>query len=187
MEGAEAVAEVLFGEHNPAGRLPFTYPRHPNALDTYDHKFTQTLGHDVGRGEARFHPQFAFGDGLSYTTFAYSDLRLGGPTASPEDGQTVEVTVTNTGSRAGQHSVLLFVRQHYASLTPSVRRLRGFEKVDLAPGAFRTVRFTLSGEDLSFVGRDGSTLLEPGTFDVMMGDLTATFELVEPSGHTALP
>jgi beta-glucosidase len=183
MEGAEAIAEVLFGEHNPAGRLPFTYPRHPNALDTYDHKFTQTLGPASERGPGGFNPQFAFGDGLSYTTFTYSDLRLGSPTMGPDDEQTVAVTVTNTGDRAGQHAVLLFVRQHYASLTPSVRRLRGFDKIDLAPGDSQTVRFVLSGDDLSFVGRDGSALLEQGLFDVMVGDLEATFELISDGVH----
>lgn len=178
MEGAEAIAEVLFGEHNPAGVLPFTYPRHPNALDTYDHKFTQTLGPAFG-GDPGFNPQFPFGHGLSYTTFAYGDLRVSNPTVRPRDSQTVTVTVTNTGDRAGQHSVLLFVRQHYASLTPAVRRLRGFEKVDLEPGASATVRFELTGEDLGFVGRDGAALLEPGHFDVMVGDQLATFELID--------
>jgi beta-glucosidase len=178
MEGAEAIAEVLFGEHNPAGRLPFTYPRHVNALDTYDHRFTQTLGAAVDRSPTGFNPQFEFGHGLSYTTFAYSGLRLGSPTMASGGTQTVEVIVTNTGHRAGQHSVLLFVRQHYASLTPAVRRLRGFDKIELAPGASRTVRFVLSAGDLGFVGSDGKTLLEPGLFSVMVGDLEAAFELV---------
>jgi beta-glucosidase len=173
MEGAEAIAEVLFGEHNPAGVLPFTYPRHPNALDTYDHRFTQTLRPD-GRGG--YDPQFEFGHGLSYTTFAYSDLRLGSSTMGTDDSQTVAVTITNTGDRAGQHTVLLFIRQHYASLTPAVRRLRGFEKVDLAPGASQTVSFVITGEDLTFIGRDGAARLEPGFFDVMLGDLETTFE-----------
>jgi beta-glucosidase len=178
MEGAEAIAEVLFGEHNPAGRLPFTYPRHANALDTYDHRLTQTLGTGFDRTPTGFNPQFEFGDGLSYTTFAYSGLRLGSPTMDSGGTQTVEVQVTNTGPRAGQHSVLLFLRQHYASLTPAVRRLRGFEKIELSPGASQTVRFVLSADDLGFVGTDGKTLLEPGRFSVMVGDLEAVFELV---------
>ncbi len=187
MEGAEAIAEVLFGEHNPAGVLPFTYPRHPNALDTYDHKFTQTLGPATGNETSGFNPQFAFGHGLSYTTFSYSDLRLGSATVGSTDGQTVQITVTNTGDRAGQHTVLLFIRQHYASLTPSVRRLRGFDKVDLEPGASQTVSFALTSDHLGFVGRDGSVLLEPGPFDVMVGDLVATFELTGAGMHTLIP
>jgi beta-glucosidase len=178
MEGAEAIAAVLFGEFSPSGRLPFTYPRHPNALDTYDHKFTQTLHTGFDRGPGGFDPQFEFGHGLSYTTFAYSDLRLSNETMASGDRQVVEITITNTGNRAGGHAVLLFVRQHYASLTPYVRRLRGFEKKELAPGESQTVRFVLTRDDLSFVGRDGAALLEPGLFDVMVGDRTATFELI---------
>ena len=89
----------------------------------------------------------------------------------------VRVTVTNTGTRAGKESVLLFTRQQYAAVTPAVRRLRGFEKVDIAPGGSRTVRFTLSGDDLSYVGRDGRPVLEPGAFDVMVGGLTDTFRV----------
>ena len=177
MEGAEAIAEVLFGEHVPAGVLPFTYPRHPNALDTYDHKFTQTLPPASAETPGGFNPQFPFGHGLSYTTFEYGDLRLGAPAVGRRDVQTVEVTVTNTGSRTGRHTVLLFVRQHYASLTPAVRRLRGFRKIELAPGASETVRFQLSGADLAFIGRDGSPRLETGRFDALVGDLVATFEL----------
>jgi beta-glucosidase len=179
MEGAEAIAEVLWGEHNPAGRLPFTYPRHPNALETYDHRFTQTLHAASDGRHTGFNPQFEFGHGLSYTTFAYRGLRLDGLTMEPGGSQTVEVEVTNTGARAGQHSVLLFVRQHYASLTPAVRRLRGFEKIELAPGASATVRFVLTADDLRFVGTDGSAVLEPGAFSVMIGDLEATFELIQ--------
>jgi beta-glucosidase len=187
MEGAEAIAEVLFGEHNPAGVLPFTYPRHANALDTYDHRFTQTLGTSFDRSPGGFHPQFEFGHGLSYTTFAYSDLRVARETMAPGDNQVVEVTVTNTGNRAGQHAVLLFVRQHFASLTPPVRRLRGFDKLELQPGESRTVQFALTRDDLSFIGRDGSMLLEPGPFSVMVGELEATFELDKAPGHGRLP
>jgi beta-glucosidase len=187
MEGAEAIAEVLFGEHNPAGVLPFTYPRHANALDTYDHRFTQTLGTSFDRSPGGFNPHFEFGHGLSYTTFAYSDLRVARGNMAPGDSQVVEVTVTNTGSRAGQHAVLLFVRQHYASLTPPVRRLRGFDKLELQPGESRTVQFALTSDDLSFIGRDGSTLLEPGLFTVMVGELEATFELDQDRGPGELP
>lgn len=174
MHGGEAIAEVLFGEVNPSGRLPFTYPRHPNDLVTYDHKFTETLG---AEGAPGFRPQWEFGHGLSYTTFAYGDLRLGAERIGPADSLAVQVTVTNTGPRAGQEAVLLFTRQHYASVTPPVRRLRAFEKIALEPGASRTVTFTLPASDLRFVARDGRLVLEPGDFDVMVGGLKATFRL----------
>lgn len=176
MHGGDAIAEVLFGDVNPSGRLPFTYPRHPNALLTYDHRNTETLngGSPTVPG---FDPQWAFGHGLGYTTFAYRDLRLGRTEMGPADSVAVQVTVTNTGARAGTETVLLFTRQHYASVTPSVRRLRAFQKVSLEPGRSRTVAFTLGGDDLRFVGRDGRWVLEPGDFDVMVGGLTATFRV----------
>jgi beta-glucosidase len=160
MEGAEAIADVLFGDVNPSGRLPFTYPRYPNALVLDDHRFTETLDTGFDRQPTAFNPQFAFGSGLSYTTFAYSNLHV--------DGLTARVTVTNTGNRAGRDIVLLFTHQHYASLPPAMRRLTRFEGVDLAPGASRVVTFTLTRDDLAPV-------FEPGDFDVMVGNLTRTF------------
>lgn len=175
MHGGEAVAEVLFGETNPGGKLPFTWPRHANELVTYDHKFTETLSPRFeGQG---FRPEWPFGHGLSYTTFAYRDLRLDGERMDPAGRVTVRVTVQNTGERAGDETVLLFTRQHFASRTPYTRRLRAFEKVSLAPGESRTVTFTLSADDLRFAGADGRMVLEPGAFDVMVGGLTATFHV----------
>jgi beta-glucosidase len=175
MHGGEAVAEVLFGETNPSGRLPFTYPRYPNELLTYDHKATETLSPRFdGRG---FEPQWPFGHGLSYTTFTYRDLRMDAARMDPAGRIRVQVTVQNTGARAGDETVLLYTRQRYASRTPYTRRLRGFERVSLAPGESRTVAFTLAADDLSFTGPDGRMVLEPGEFDVMVGGLTATFQV----------
>lgn len=183
MEGAQAVADMLFGAISPSGRLPFTYPRFPNVLVAYDHMMTENIG-PSGEGDA-FNPQFAYGTGLGYTTFAYSDLTLGADSIAPADRLKVEVTVTNTGKRAGDDVVLMFTHQHYASLTPAVRRLRGFERVALAPGASRKVTFTLGADELSFVGRDGTPVLEPGAFDVMVGGLSKTFRVVGPATRSA--
>jgi beta-glucosidase len=180
MHGGEVIAEVLFGEFNPSGKLPFTWPRHPNALLTYDHRQTEALAPGNDRGPTGYNPQWEFGHGLSYTTFAYRDLRLSAERIGAADSLTVQVTVANTGERAGQETVLLFTRQHYASVTPAVRRLRAFEKVELAPGASRTVTFTLRPDDLRFVARDGRLVLEPGDFDVMVGGLKGTFRLTYP-------
>ncbi|HEX8358661.1 MAG TPA: glycoside hydrolase family 3 N-terminal domain-containing protein [Longimicrobium sp.] len=177
MHGADAIADVLFGDLNPAGKLPFTYPRHPNHLLTYDHVLTETLGPGMDRRPTAFNPQWEFGHGLSYTTFAYTGLRLAADEIAPGDSLTVQLTVTNTGARTGQETVLLFTRQHYASVTPPVRRLRAFQKIDLEPGASRTVTFRLSTDDLRFTGRDGRATLEPGAFDVMVGGLKATFRV----------
>jgi beta-glucosidase len=167
MEGAKAIADVLFGDANPSGRLPFTYPRYPNALVLDDHRYTETLDRGFDRKPDGFDPQFAFGTGLSYTTFTYSDLQV--------DGLTVRVTVTNTGARAGRDVVLLFTHQHYASLAPAVRRLARFASVDLAPGATSVVTFSLTRADLAYIGQDGRPVFEPGDFDVMIGNLTRTF------------
>lgn len=178
MHGGEAVAQVLFGEANPSGKLPFTYPADPNELLTYDHKFTETLS---PRFEgAGYRPQWPFGHGLSYTTFAYRDLRLSAAQMDTAGRITVLVTVQNTGERAGEESVLLFTRQHFAAMTPYTRRLRAFQKVRLEPGASRTVTFTLAADDLRYTGRDGRMVLEPGAFDVMVGGLTATFRVAAP-------
>ena len=176
-EGAEALAEILYGEVVPSGRLAFTYPDHPNDLVAYDHRYTEALGGGFDRQPDGFTPQFPFGHGLSYTTFETSGLALGADEVGTDDPVEVEVTITNTGDRAGRHSVLLFTRQHFASLTPAVRRLRDFTDVTLDPGASETVRFTLTPEDLAFVGRDGRLRLEPGTFSVFVGDQEATFRV----------
>ncbi|MBV9772867.1 MAG: glycoside hydrolase family 3 C-terminal domain-containing protein [Gemmatimonadetes bacterium] len=186
MQGGEAIADVLFGDWNPGGKLPFTYPRHANALMTYDHRYTEEInaaGTDRP-GPGGWDPQWEFGTGLSYTTFAYAGLELGAAEIGPDGRLPVRVTVTNTGTRAGQETVLLFTRQRYASLSPPVRRLRGFQKVSLQPGESRTVAFTLSADDLRYVGRDGKPVLEPGEFDVMVGGLTGTFRV---TGASAAP
>lgn len=179
-EGGTALAEVLFGETNPGGRLPFTYPRHPNALLTYDHKQTETYGPGFDRAPTGYSPQFAFGEGLSYTTFAYGDLRLSEGTIRPGGRVTATVTVTNTGTRAGTHAVLLFIRQHYARVTPAVRKLRDFERISLEPGASRTVTFSIPSEALTYVGHDGNPVYEPGRFDVIVQGLTAPLVLLTP-------
>ncbi len=177
-EGAEALAETLFGEVTPSGRLAFTYPDGPNDLVAYDRRHTEDLssGFSPAPGEG-YTPQFAFGDGLSYTTFAYSDLSVSADEVPGDSSLDVSVTVTNTGERAGRHAVLLFTRQHYASLTPPVQRLRDFDAVDLAPGERARVTFTLTPEDFAFVDRDGRRVVEPGTFSAKVGDQEVTFEV----------
>ena len=172
-EGGTAIADVLFGDVNPSGKLPFTYPRTPNGLISYDHKPFET--ENTAFGNMAFNPQFGFGDGLSYTTFAYSDLRLGKQTISVDEGLPVSVTVKNTGSRAGKEAVLVYVSDLVASISPPGRRLRRFAKISLDPGQSRTLTFTLRREDLSFIGADNKPTIEPGEFDVKIGNLTQRF------------
>lgn len=177
IEGAEAMAEVLFGEVNPSGKLPFTYAKAPYGIDLYDHKYTEELT-GWGRDSAAIAPLYEFGHGLSYTTFRYGPPTLARPAITARDQQAVQVTVTNTGDRPGDESVLLFVRQLYGSLTPAVRRLRGVERVTLAPGQSRAVTFTLGADELSIVGRDGRNALEPGEYEVQVGGGKASFRVL---------
>jgi beta-glucosidase len=182
MQGGEALAEVLFGEVNPSGKLPFTYPRNVNQLVPYDHRNTDEIGPD---GPTGFRPQWPFGTGLSYTTFAYADLKTGAPTLRPGGTLPISVTVRNTGEREGTETVLLYTHQRFAALTPAVRRLRGFQRVTLKPGESRTITFTLSTNDLTYVGRDGRPVLEPGVFDVMVGALKADFTVANTASMPA--
>jgi beta-glucosidase len=172
-EGGTAIADVLFGDVNPSGRLPFTYPRTPNGLINYDHKPFET--ENTSFGNMAFNPQFNFGDGLSYTTFSYSDLRLGKQTISANEELPVSVTVKNTGNRAGKEAVLVYVSDLVASLSPPGKRLRRFAKVSLAPGETRTVTFKLRREDLSFIGTDNKPVVEPGDFEIRIAGLTQKF------------
>ena len=165
-EGGTAIADVLYGDVNPSGRLPITYPRAPNALLTYDHRAFEEQ--DTSFGLTAFRPQFEFGFGLSYTTFEYAAL-----TATSANGQLpieVNVTVRNTGTRPGAEVVEVFVAQHVASITPPVKRLRRFVKIELGPGASQQLHFKLAKDDLSYVGAAGKPVTDPGIFTVMVGN-----------------
>ncbi|HEY6122539.1 MAG TPA: glycoside hydrolase family 3 N-terminal domain-containing protein [Pyrinomonadaceae bacterium] len=174
-EGGTAVADVLFGDFNPCGKLPFTYPRTPNGLINYDHKSFET--EDTAFGNMAFNPQFNFGDGLSYTTFGYSDLRVNKKTITVNDEVSVSVTLTNTGRVAGKESVQLYVSDLVASLSPPNKRLKRFAKIYLEPGQSRTLTFKLRREDLEFIGADNKAVIEPGEFEVKVGELSQRFVL----------
>jgi beta-glucosidase len=168
-EGGQAIADVLLGQENPSGRLPITYPRDPNALSTYDHKAFDEQ--ETSPGVKAFQPQFEFGFGLSYTSFEYSGLSVtptDGLLAAPTD---ISVTVRNTGNRAGAEVVQVYLSQKYASVTPPVKRLKRFVKVPLNAGESRTMRFHLTRDDLTFVGRDGKRTAEPGSYAVLVAGL----------------
>ena len=175
--GGEAIADVLTGAVNPSGRLPYTYPRYPNSLVPYHHKYTEEVKNPGETYSAHFDPQFEFGTGLSYTTFEYSQLKLSSPTLSPDGKITVELTLKNTGAMAGKHAVMLFVSDLYASTTPEVKRLRAFQKVELKPGEQKVLSFTLEPKDLAFVNSKLQRIAEAGEFTIQLGNLTANFTL----------
>ena len=165
-EGGQAIADALFGDINPSGKLPFTYPRTVNGLLSYDHRAFETQGN-----RSLLKPQFEFGDGLSYTTFGYSDLRLNKQVISVGDKLTVNVTLTNRGKRAGKEVVQLYVTDLVASIAPAGKRLRRFAKIYLEPNQRRTLNFSLRREDLSFIGNNNKPVAEPGDFEVTIGGM----------------
>lgn len=179
-EGGQAIADILFGDVNPSGKLPITYPTWPNRLFTYDHKAFETG--ELGTNTLDT-PQFEFGYGLSYTTFLYSDLQVTPQTASGDQKIHVEVTVKNSGDRAGKEVVELFLNERFASITPPLKRLKRFAKISLHPGESRRVTFELGPDDLSFTGADNKRVVEPGIFNVRVGDLQQVFETVPTGRH----
>lgn len=169
--GAQAIADVLTGEHTPGGKLPISVPRHVGQVPIY-YSHRPTGGHsnwNVEYVDGSNLPLWPFGFGLSYTSFELSDLRVA-PAEIDADGETsVSVSVANTGDRAGDEVVQLYVRDVAASLTRPVKELRGFVRVSLEPGEARTVTFTLAAEQLAFVDIPGRWLVEPGEFRLMVG------------------
>ncbi|MBK3517132.1 glycoside hydrolase family 3 N-terminal domain-containing protein [Carboxylicivirga marina] len=169
--GGEVTADILFGVTNPSGKLPYTYPKHPNSLMNYDYKPAENRTEMEGAYNygAVQDLQFGFGHGLSYTTFEYSNLRVDKTNFTATDVLTFSIDVTNTGQRAGKEAVLLFSSDLYASITPDNRRLRGFEKVELQVQETKTVEFELKASDLAFVNLNGEWVLEEGDFKVQVG------------------
>jgi beta-glucosidase len=171
-EGGRAIADVLFGDYNPDGKLPITYPRAAGYFPTYD---AQPFG-NFAPGDP-FTPLFEFGTGLSYTTFKYSDLTLSSSQIGPKDKLNVSFKVTNTGNRAGKETAILYLRDEVASMTPAAKRVKRFAKVWIAPGNTKTISFNLDRKDLQFINLDNKPVAEPGEFTVLVGGSSAVFTL----------
>ncbi|MGZ8549528.1 MAG: glycoside hydrolase family 3 N-terminal domain-containing protein [Chitinophagaceae bacterium] len=173
---AEAVADVLFGDYNPDGVLPFSYPRSMGEVVLYDRKPTEEVrevfNDNINTG---YDPLFAFGHGLSYTSFEYDALQLSSAILTAATKLTVNITVKNKGNRDGKHAVELYTRDLYASITPSMKRLRSFQKINLKAGETKKLTFIIDKNDLSFVNAQLKTVTEPGEFEVMIGDKKARF------------
>jgi beta-glucosidase len=180
--GAYAVADVLFGDYNPSGKLSVTFPRSLGQVPIYH--YAKNTGrpyiHPEAKYESRYldspnEPLYAFGHGLSYTTFEYSDIVIGdarsesGMTIKADGTLTVRTTVTNTGSVEGTETVQLYIRDLVGSVTRPVRQLKGFERVTLKPGESKEVTFTIDKEMLSFYRQDMTWGPEPGDFKVFIG------------------
>ena len=172
--GGDALANLLAGDTNFSGKMPYTYPREINSLNTYDYKVSEEVGTMAGayNYDAKVSLQWPFGYGLSYTTFEYANLKVDKARFSADDVLTVSVDVRNTGSCAGKEAVLLYSSDLVASIVPDNRRLRDFTKIVLEPGEMKTVTFQLPAKSLAFVGADGKWTLEEGDFILKIGNQT---------------
>jgi beta-glucosidase len=172
-ETGTGVADVLFGDYNPSGKLPVSFPRSVGQLPIYyNHKPTARRGYLYTSKE----PLFVFGHGLSYTTFEYSSLTVSPARIGPGGRAQVSVTVRNTGRRAGDEVVQLYVRDLVSSVTRPVRELKDFGRVTLAPGESRVVTFTLTPDKLSFYDLNMERVVEPGWFDIMVGASSVKYQ-----------
>lgn len=187
-EGGTAAADVLFGDYNPAGRLPITVPRSVGQLPDYYYQKPSAKRGFLG---STVEPLFPFGYGLSYTTFKYGTPRLDPASMGPEGMTKVSVEVTNSGKVRGDEVVQLYIRDEVSSVTRPVKELRGFRRISLAPGETKTVEFPLGFSELSFLNRDMHRVVEPGTFKIMVGgnsrDLTETELHVVAAGSSVWP
>ncbi|MBB5518981.1 glycoside hydrolase family 3 N-terminal domain-containing protein [Amphiplicatus metriothermophilus] len=165
-EGGTAMAQVLFGDYNPGGKLPVTIPRHAGQLPlVYNRKPSALRGYLFDTTE----PLYPFGYGLSYTTFEISAPRLTAPEIDADGETEVVVSVANTGERAGDEVVQLYIRDRVSSVTRPVKELRGFRRVTLQPGERKEVRFVIGPEHLRFWNKDMKRVVEPGEFEIMVG------------------
>jgi len=185
-KGGEAIADVLFGDHNPCGKLPVTFPRHVGQMPFYyNYKPSKFMRLRRAYVSLPLTPQWEFGYGLSYTTFEYSNLVITPSEIRPAGNVHVSVDVKNTGDRAGSEVVQLYIDDVISSMVTPIIELKGVEKVELKPGETKTVHFTLKPEHLSFLDANMESVVEPGTFDVIVGSscedirLRGKFEVIK--------
>jgi beta-glucosidase len=165
-ETGTAVADVLFGDSNPGGKLPITVPRSTGQLPDYYYQKPSAKREYLG---STTKPLYPFGWGLSYSTFRYANLRLSPETIGPQGKTTVSVDVTNTGKTRGDEVVQLYIRDEVSSVTRPVKELRGFQRITLSPGETKTVELSLGPGELSFLDREMHRVVEPGVFRIMVG------------------
>lgn len=172
--GGDALANLLAGDANFSAKMPYTYPREINSLNTYDYKVSEEVGTMAGayNYDAKVSLQWPFGYGISYTTYEYSNLKVDKKQFTAADVLTVSVDVKNTGAKAGKEAVLLYSSDLVASIVPDNKRLRDFTKIELQPGEVKTVTFQLPAKSLAFVGADGKWTLEEGDFILKVGNQT---------------
>lgn len=166
-EGGYAIVDALFGEGNPGGKLPITFPKTTGQLPVYyNYKPSARRGYNLG---FEVTPLFSFGHGLSYTTFNYGKPVLGAPTLKRNGSVTLRVDIKNTGTRKGAEVVQLYIRDDYSTVPRPVKELKGFQKIWLEPGQSQRVTFTITPELLAFYSKEMKWIVEAGDFTVMVG------------------
>jgi len=178
IQGGNAIADVLFGDVNPGGKLTTSFPVHVGQVPVYHSMLNSGRPHPGGEKYNKFqsnyldipnNPLYPFGFGLSYTSFSYSDLTLSSNTLTSGNSLTASITVTNTGKRSGSEVVQLYIRDLVGSISRPIKELKGFEKINLAPGASKAVTFRITPDLLKFYNSKLEYVWEPGKFDVMVG------------------
>lgn len=181
--GAQAVAEVLLGEVNPSGKMPVTTAYHAGQLPVYYNHFHNSSWHQTGSigflnyVDLPHTPRYYFGHGLSYTAFAYSNLRISAAETAPFEPFTISLEVENTGKCAGTEVVQLYLHDAFASMARPVKELAGFVRVDLKPGEKKTVVFTIEPGQMAFLDKDMRWKIEKGKIEVEVGSSSADIRL----------
>ena len=185
-EGGTAIAETLFGLNNPSGKLPFTYPKYQGLNISYDHKHTEKTNRFLGQTsslseyEAKFKGmvyQWNFGYGLSYSKFSYSNLKLDKKKYSKLDTIKIDITIKNQSEIGGNEVIQVYCSDIVASITPSVKRLRGFKKLYLEPNQSKTIKLLVPVKELAFIGKDNKWIIESGDFILSIDDKRILFKI----------
>jgi len=177
-QGGSAIADILFGDCNPSGRLPITIPRNVGQLPVYyNYMPSKEYILEENYVDISSTPLFEFGYGLSYTTFEYSNLKINPATTGSEGDILISLDIKNTGGRAGAEVVQLYIRDVISSVNTPVKELQGFEKIILNPGEMKKVEFKLKPEQLAFIDQNLKWIVEPGIFSVMVGSSSENIRL----------
>jgi len=175
-QGGRALVDIIFGKINPSGKLPYTYPRHSGVIMHYDHKQSELINGNTWANDF-FNPQYNFGFGLSYTDFEYSGLVVDKNNYNLSEQININVDVKNVGKREGKEVVQLYARDHFATISPPLRKLIRYNKIVLSPGETKTVSFKVSPKDLGFYNAENIWVNEPGKHSFYVGGLEDTFSI----------
>ncbi len=173
-QGGSAIADIISGKINPSGKLPYTYPKYNGVKMHYDHKQSELINANTWKNDF-YDPQWDFGFGLSYTNFEYSNLKINSSLVSANEDLKISVDVKNTGKQRGKEVVQLYLRDHFATISPPLKKLKRFSKVDLRPNETVTVNFIINSDDLKFYGINNKWIVEDGKFSIMIDDLKTDF------------